>query len=284
MPMRGGSGVLARDQAEPGHKRFADLKLRVLSALVLAPIALGLLWLGGGAWAALVAVAAGGVAIEWARVCGVRAWALPGMILPVLVATASFATAAGLAREAVALLVLGAALLALGAWRSEARGDWLAGGSLYVGIAAIAVVWLREDRPDGIFAVLLVLLVVWASDIGAYLFGRLIGGPKLAPRLSPKKTWAGALGGLALAIVVGILMAAEFGAPSWVKLCVVAILLSLASQSGDLAESAFKRRFGVKDSGAIIPGHGGILDRLDGMLAAAPVAAIVALAWPGAGL
>lgn len=284
MPMRGGSGVLARDQAEPGHKRFADLKLRVLSALVLAPIALGLLWLGGGAWAALVALAAGGVAIEWARVCGVRTWALPGMILPVLVATASFATAAGLAREAVALLVLGAALLALGAWRSEARGDWLAGGSLYVGIAAIAVVWLREDRPDGIFAVLLVLLVVWASDIGAYLFGRLIGGPKLAPRLSPKKTWAGALGGLALAIVVGILMAAEFGAPSWVKLCVVAILLSLASQSGDLAESAFKRRFGVKDSGAIIPGHGGILDRLDGMLVAAPVAAIVALAWPGAGL
>lgn len=284
MPTRGGSGALARGQAKPERGRFADLKLRVLSALVLAPIALGLLWLGGGAWAVLVALAAGGVVIEWARVCGVRAGVLPGTILPVLVATVGLATTAGLAREALAALVLGAALLALGAWRSEARGSWLAGGSLYAGIAAIAMVWLREDRPNGIVAVLLVLLVVWASDIGAYLFGRLIGGPKLAPRLSPNKTWAGALGGLALAVVVGILIAGEFGAPSWVKGGVIAIVLSLASQSGDLAESAFKRRFGVKDSGALIPGHGGVLDRLDGMLAAAPVAAILALAWPGAGL
>lgn len=284
MPTRGGSGVLARGQAKPGRGHFADLKLRVLSALVLAPIALGLLWLGGGAWAVLVALAAGGVVIEWARVCGVRAWVLPGTILPVLVATVGLATAAGLAREALAALVLGTALLALGAWRNEARGSWLAGGGLYAGIAAITMVWLREDRPNGIFTVLLVLLVVWASDIGAYLFGRLIGGPKLAPGLSPNKTWAGALGGLALAVVVGILMANEFGAPSWAKGGVIAIVLSLASQSGDLAESAFKRRFGVKDSGALIPGHGGILDRLDGMLAAAPVAAILALAWPGVGL
>lgn len=275
---------MARGQAKPARGHFADLKLRVLSALVLAPIALGLLWLGGGAWAVLVALAAGGVVIEWARVCGVRVWVLPGTILPVLVATVGLATAAGLAREALAALVLGAALLALGAWRNEARRSWLAGGSLYAGIAAIAMVWLREDRPNGIFTVLLILLVVWASDIGAYLFGRLIGGPKLAPRLSPNKTWAGALGGLALAVVVGILMANEFGAPSWAKGGVIAIVLSLASQTGDLAESAFKRRFGVKDSGALIPGHGGILDRLDGMLAAAPVAAILALAWPGVGL
>jgi phosphatidate cytidylyltransferase len=159
----------------------------------------------------------------------------------------------------------------------------LAAGAIYVGLAGIALIWLRHDPLAGLPNILFLLLVVWASDVGAYLAGRLLGGPRLAPRISPGKTWAGACGGLLAAVAMGYIVAVCFwlssgGAGlSW-RIAVVAVALGFASQLGDLLESAIKRHFGVKDSGRLIPGHGGLFDRLDGFLTAGPLAALLALA------
>jgi len=153
----------------------------------------------------------------------------------------------------------------------------LAAGLVYVLPAAAAVVWLRNDAAVGWANVLFVLLTVSLTDVGAYLFGRLIGGAKLAPSISPGKTWSGAAGGLAIALAVGLGAAGFTASPAWRALAVAAAL-SVASQAGDLLESAIKRHFGVKDSGGLIPGHGGLFDRLDGLLTAAPVAALLAVA------
>jgi phosphatidate cytidylyltransferase len=153
----------------------------------------------------------------------------------------------------------------------------LASGVCYLGPATLALIWMRGDNDIGRANVLFVLLVVWASDIGAYLAGRAIGGKLLAPLVSPGKTWSGAVGGLCSAMLVGA-GAALLGGGAVLHGMLVAALLGIASQLGDLLESALKRHFGVKDSGRLIPGHGGLLDRLDGLLMAAPVAAALILA------
>jgi phosphatidate cytidylyltransferase len=150
-------------------------------------------------------------------------------------------------------------------------------GVAYIAPASVALIWLRGGEA-GRADVLFVLLIVWASDIGAYLAGRLFGGPRLAPRISPGKTWSGAIGGLVAAALVGVVAALLVPDARVLPAALLAACLGIASQTGDLLESALKRRFGVKDSGRLIPGHGGLLDRLDGMLLAAPLAALMALA------
>lgn len=155
-----------------------------------------------------------------------------------------------------------------------ARGRFAAFGLIYAALPAAALLWLRV-QPDGLMDVLFLLVVVWMTDIGAYAAGRLLGGPKLAPAISPGKTVSGALGGLVIGVAAGMLVARAGGA------LMPAIVISLVSQAGDLAESALKRRLGVKDSGRTIPGHGGLFDRLDGVLAAAPVAAVLAMLAQG---
>jgi phosphatidate cytidylyltransferase len=152
-------------------------------------------------------------------------------------------------------------------------------GVPYVGLGMAALAWLREDAEAGRAALLFLMLLVWASDIGAYMTGRLVGGPKLAPSISPNKTLSGALGGLVTA--VGVALAVSFvvqppGSIAWTM--AVAAVLGIVAQAGDLFESAIKRKAGAKDSGHLIPGHGGLLDRLDALLAAAPIAALLALA------
>jgi phosphatidate cytidylyltransferase len=216
--------------------RWADLRLRVLSATVLAPLALACLWLGGWYWAVLIALAVVGLGHEWIELCR----------------------------------------------RGAASPATRALGIPYIGLGAVALLWLRADGGAGRANVLFLVLVVWASDIGAYGVGRLVGGPRMAPAISPGKTWSGAAGGLFAAMAVGWLAGAALArgradAPDTVALAVAAAL-GLAAQAGDLLESGIKRHFGVKDSGTLIPGHGGLFDRMDGMLAAAPVAALVALA------
>jgi phosphatidate cytidylyltransferase len=142
----------------------------------------------------------------------------------------------------------------------------------------VALLWLRADPRAGFANTLFVLAIVWGSDIGAYMVGRLVGGPRFAPAISPGKTWSGAAGGLVSAALAGLLVAACFSSdfsPSHVM--ELAIGLGIVSQAGDLLESVLKRRFGVKDSGSIIPGHGGLLDRVDALLAVAPVAVLLAL-------
>ena len=145
-------------------------------------------------------------------------------------------------------------------------------GGLYIGPAIAALIWLRA-QPDGYWWVLLLAAIVWGGDVGAYLIGRLVGGPRLAPAISPGKTWSGAAGGTLVAVLAAIAVWPERIA----LVAPIALFLSIVAQAGDLLESAVKRRFGVKDSSRLIPGHGGLLDRLDGVLTSAPAAAVVVL-------
>ena len=239
---------------------------------MLAPIALLCLWSGGRVWEALVTLVAVGVAWEWVELGRSRPLAWPGVLVPGAVVLSGAAVAAG--RGSLALLLLGAGML--GAWLASGS-RFLALGLLYVGVGALTLMWLRGDDGAGRANVLFLVLLVWASDIGAYIAGRLIGGPKLAPAISPSKTWAGAVGGLLAAALVGALVAVALGGVAPGRAALVAAGFGVASQAGDLLESWIKRRLGVKDSGRLIPGHGGLLDRLDGLLAAAAVAALLGI-------
>jgi len=262
----------------PAPMRWGDFGLRALSALVLAPLALAALWVGGPAWVALLALAMVLLAMEWARLCRLDPLRPPALLLPLLLL---FAGLAALLREehtAVAVLVLGMWLLMrVGGLMRAPGARWLALGLPYIGLPALAMYWLRLDPVAGRGNVLYVVLVVWAADIGAYFVGRLVGGPRLAPAISPGKTWSGAVGGLCAGLAAG-LAAAEWLAPgASLRPALAALVLAAVSQAGDLFESWIKRRSGVKDSGHLIPGHGGLMDRLDGMMAAALAAALFAM-------
>lgn len=254
-----------------------DLPRRLASAALLGPPALALAWVGGPLWALLMAGLGAGLAVEWVVLCGFRPLALPGLAVPALAAAAALAGAIGRFGSGVAALAVGAALAVVLPRTGRGRPLWLGLGVPYVGAGGLAMVWLRAG-PAGLGNLLFVILVVWSSDTGAFFAGRRFGGPRLAPRLSPAKTWSGAAGGLLAAALVGEAVAALAGpAAPWGALR-AALVLGLAAQAGDLLESALKRRFGVKDSGRLIPGHGGLLDRLDGMLLAGPAAVLLALA------
>jgi phosphatidate cytidylyltransferase len=254
-----------------------NLMMRILAALVLAPAAIAIAYAGGWLWAALVTLAAIGLYVEWLVIVGARE--------PRVIALGAAALAVGgiclaLRRIDAALVVLAVGLAAVALLSAERR-LWAAAGFVYAAAAELASVLVRLDPIKGFAALMLVLLVVWVTDIGGYFAGRGIGGPKLWPRVSPKKTWAGAIGGFALSLVVAGGFAA-FGYGQAGPLLLLAAVLSVASQLGDLFESAVKRRFGVKDSSQIIPGHGGLLDRLDGFVAAVVLAAIFGLLQGGA--
>jgi phosphatidate cytidylyltransferase len=155
--------------------------------------------------------------------------------------------------------------------------DWLAGGVAYAGVLLFAPLILRRDPAFGLTAILFLFAIVWATDIVAYFAGRAIGGPKLWPAVSPKKTWAGALGGTLGGIVAGLLTVKLMGLSVTPTLIVVACILSMVAQGGDLLESSIKRHFGAKDASQLIPGHGGLMDRLDGFLTAVAAAVMVGL-------
>ena len=211
---------------------------------------------------------------EWRRLCG--PWSVgPSAVL--FIATPAGVAVAFVAGPALALIVVGAlALLGFLLAQPGPRraSGWVGVGTLYLALPALAITVLR-DGSEGDLQVLWLLVVVWATDIGAYAAGRLIGGPKLAPKLSPNKTQAGLAGGVALATALGAAMGWTLAATPSVLPVLAAAALALVAQGGDLFESAVKRRFGVKDAGHIIPGHGGVLDRIDGLLGAAPVLAII---------
>jgi len=250
-----------------------NLLLRVGAALVLVPLALGAAYAGGVFWTALVAVVAVGLYLEWLMVVGEVRTVSVGTAGALAIAAAGVCCAFGLVDFAV--VVLGAGFVAVTVL-AAGRRVWVAAGLAYASAAELASVLVRLDTSDGWHALVLVFLVVWASDIGGYVAGRGIGGPKLAPRISPNKTWAGAIGGFGASLVVAAAWSLA-GAGGLLPLILLAAVLSVVSQLGDLLESAVKRRFGVKDSSHIIPGHGGLLDRLDGYVAAIVFAAIVGL-------
>jgi phosphatidate cytidylyltransferase len=254
-----------------------NLLLRVAAALVLAPLAIAVANAGGWLWAALVTLAVVGLYVEWLMIVGAAQQIRVVASGVVALAISGFCLACGRIDAALPVLALGLAGVAL---LSPQRRIWTATGFVYAAAAEIASVQLRLDHAFGFAALMLILLVVWVTDIGGYFAGRGIGGPKLWPRVSPKKTWAGAIGGFAasLAVTAGF---AAFGLGKTVPLLALGAVLSIASQLGDLFESAVKRRFGVKDSSQLIPGHGGLLDRLDGFVAAVVLAAIFGILRSG---
>jgi phosphatidate cytidylyltransferase len=260
--------------AEQGSR---DLVMRVAAAAVLAPLAIAIAYAGGWLWLGFVTLVAIGLYVEWLTVVGASAPRVTAAGVVILLgAAASF----GIGRVAIAYVVFAIGVVAATLLSPDRRG-WVALGCGYAFAAMIASVALRLDPVWGFSALMFVLLIVWVTDIGGYFAGRGIGGPKLWRRVSPKKTWAGAIGGFVISLVV----AAGFAACGFGKILPMLLLgavLSVASQFGDLFESAVKRRFGVKDSSHIIPGHGGLLDRLDGFVAAAIVAAVFGLLRGGA--
>ena len=254
---------------------------RLLSSLVMAAGALAAVLVGGWPFVLLVLLATVVMAHEWLHLAAPMR--PPGRLLTLLVAglpgLAVLALAAGFSTLALAALAV-APIVGAGAGprMAELPPGRVAAGTLYVGIPALALVWLRTQAPGGGTHLLWLLLVVWATDIFAYLVGRTVGGPKLAPRISPGKTWSGLCGGVVGAGLTGGIAALALGAGFGLAAAVGA-LLALVGQGGDLFESALKRQAGVKDSGHLIPGHGGLLDRIDGLVFSAPVFA--GLVWLG---
>ena len=271
---------MAADEPDAGaaKPRGSELALRVASAVALAPLAIGAAYLGGWWFTLFWLIAALGVMWEWATLVGPSSSTRLTGIGAVALVAGTFALTSGYGWLALAAVIVGAAAAAASA--TEGR-QWVAAGVVYAAALVLAPVLLRTDPVYGFAAILLLLAVVWSTDIAGYFGGRLIGGPKLWPRVSPKKTWSGAGVGTAVAVAAGMGVGWTAGARNLVALGAVCLVLSAASQAGDLFESALKRRFGAKDSSQIIPGHGGLMDRLDGFLAAALVGAVVGLARGG---
>jgi phosphatidate cytidylyltransferase len=268
------------DLAKTGR---SELSRRILSGAIMAAGALGLTVAGGWWFASLVGIASVLMCWEWGRltrtldtrvetpgVLGID----PSLLLHAAVTVAAVVLVAiGKAGWAAALLAAGAAGLFV-----LSPGQLLpAFGAVYVGLPAFVLVWLRQDAEYGLAAVLYLYLAVWVTDIAAYAAGRTMGGPKLAPSISPGKTWSGLIGGVACAGLAGAAFSTFIAGGSALRLGVLAVALAIAAQLGDLYESSLKRRSGLKDASNLIPGHGGILDRVDGLVAAIALALLVIL-------
>lgn len=271
----------ASKPAPPATARsWTDLGPRVISGLVLVFVTAAALWVGGYVYAAIIGLVFAGAYREWenmvtlapltgAGIGFMAALAVSALVYP---AFGPFLTLAVVAAAAAVALALGSSP----AW-------WRAGGLLFFGIVIVAALSLRGTTDAGVLASVLVGTAVWATDTAAFFIGRQVGGEKLAPWISPGKTWSGAIGGLAVATVLASILWVVFtDSPLWIGV-VIAAALSLLSQVGDLAESWVKRRFRIKDSGDIIPGHGGLMDRLDSITFGVIAAAVLGLLHSGFG-
>jgi phosphatidate cytidylyltransferase len=255
--------------------RGGELALRVCSALVLVPIAIGTAYLGGWPFAVFWGLAAMGVLWEWISLVARSDHRTVLMTGGASLALAVALVATGHLLAAVIVLAistLGVAALAPAKWRT-----WIAAGVPYAGALGVAPVVLRSDSEDGFLAVIFLFAIVWTTDVVAYFSGRAIGGPKLMAQVSPKKTWSGAIGGTLAAVIVAFVLAKVMALSGLFAIAMLAVVLSICTQGGDLFESFLKRRFGAKDSGHLIPGHGGLMDRLDGFITASVVAALIGL-------
>ncbi len=251
-----------------------ELRLRVVSGTAIGIIAFVMLYWSPGAFAVLTFFVAAAMSWEWSRI--VRG-AMPdsGLVVHILaVLAAAVLTARDMAGMGIVAAIVGAvavAALATGSDRARLSGA----GVLYTAFPVIALGWLRGDEPLGFLATLFVVVAVAATDVAAFIAGRTIGGSKLWPEISPNKTWSGLLGGIAAAAVSGALFSLISGTGGAIWLASLGLAIGLVSQWGDLAESAFKRHFGLKDSGDLIPGHGGFMDRMDGIVTASVMAALI---------
>ena len=264
------TGVLARLRALLTDR---NLQIRLLSAFVLIPIVIAVVYAGGWWFAALIALGIVMAIREWGRMVLGDNWLTLTIIMGLAALVAFLGTAPMPVVPMAAILVLAAIVISALAI-AVTRKPWGALiGVPYVLVPAVCLIWLR-GHGDGFRLMMYLFFVVWGTDSGAYLVGRIVGGPKLAPQISPSKTWSGAIGGALIAAVTGLVVAMLHGTELPVIAFGVALLLAIATQLGDLFESALKRRYAIKDSGDAIPGHGGILDRVDGLLVASAVLAL----------
>ena len=257
----------------------SNLTLRIVSSLVMAPLAIAAAYFGGLVFIAFWAIAALAVLWEWDTLVCAEERNLVLATGAVALAGSGLVLAFDRSGVAAAIIVLG--FFGVAAMASKARRIWCAAGLVYAAAILIAPALLRYDAALGFAAILFLFVIVWLTDITAYFVGRAVGGPKLMPRVSPNKTWSGAIGGTVAGVVGGIVVARQAGVAALAAAGVVAFLLSIVSQIGDLAESAIKRRFNAKDASQLIPGHGGLMDRLDGFVAAAAAGALMGLAHGG---
>lgn len=277
---------------EPASK---NLIARILSAVAMIPPVIAATYMGFPYFNILIAVAATAMAWEWCCMVGGGRFTYEGWVLAFglfgVVVTASMAA---YIHSLLVLGVIGVLLIGINEARrltvnlplhsnqmdqavKPKRTLWMFAGAIYIGIPSLSLIWIRSDWEQGFLAVCWLLVLVWAADSGAYAAGRLIGGPKMAPGISPNKTWAGLGGCLVASAVAGAITAhlAELENFGLVKALLVSALVGLVSQGGDLLESAIKRHFKVKDSSHLIPGHGGVLDRVDALLAAIAAATLI---------
>ena len=266
------------------NRATESLKLRVISAGVLLPVALGTAYLGGWPFAVFILIASLLAVREWDRLCGGSGNDTITLAHAVVVAGAVVLAGYNAFGDAVELIGAGAILVGVVALINRRRVLWPLIGVVYVAVPATACIYLRADAEIGRALIMWLFVVVWTTDAGAFIVGRAIGGPKLAPRISPGKTWAGMIGGIGAATIAGVVMAWAGGLVPSVVFAVLGVAVAIAAQLGDLAESWIKRNFHAKHSGTLIPGHGGVLDRVDGFVFAAPALAGVALMTQGSAL
>jgi phosphatidate cytidylyltransferase len=261
--------------------RAHNLALRIASAALLGPAVLALTYMGGWPFLALCFLGAAGILHEWTLLTAGRSE--PQILIPGAIGLLAAALCAGAAlpNAAIGVTVVSAAVAALlSAAVGSAAGrfrtaSWAAGGVIYSAAAFLGPALLRRDPDWGLSALLFLFATVWATDIFAFAVGRWLGGPLLQPSISPKKTWSGAIGGLAGGVAAGLGVAYTIGVGKLGIIGAMTLLLSVLAQAGDMLESAIKRRFHAKDTGTLIPGHGGLMDRLDGFLVAALVALVI---------
>ncbi len=251
----------------------------------MAVVALAAIHLGTWAFGLCVAAGAAVLCWEWARLCYAGGLAkVPGQVLLAAILIALVLAVAGRPEFALVAILVAAAVVYILGMHGEVDPSWMGVGALYIGLPTVSLVWLRSGA-NGEAIVLWLMLSVWATDTGAFFVGRAIGGPRLAPRISPKKTWAGLIGAMVSAAAVGAVTGGFIdGAPRPAPLAAAGAVLAVVAQMGDLGESWVKRRFGTKDSSHLIPGHGGLFDRVDGLLAAALLVAAWQLATDGGGV
>jgi len=251
------------------------VKSRVLSALILAPIVLGIVYLGGLYFVCFAVLAMGIMTGEWRQLTNAGSIGSLGCFAVGIVITAIITTFVLAVPWAVTILFVGVILVWLLARRQTAVSSvWIVSGVISVGCSGIALVWLRAEDLSGFLFVVWLMLAVWMTDICALFAGRFFGGPKLAPSISPNKTWAGLAGGILGAALWSGIWSYWTDIGSIFVLAIIGGGTAVLAQLGDLGVSVVKRRFGAKDTGNLIPGHGGLLDRMDGFLGAAPIVAL----------
>jgi phosphatidate cytidylyltransferase len=271
--------VVEADPEPQTQQSMNNLALRVLSAVVLAPLAIFTTYQGGWAFIVFWAVAAIAALWEWTTMVVGTAYRLMFVSCGGAIAIAGFV--AWLGRPIVAILMVGLGGLAAAIFAPDERRIWVMAGIGYAGALLLTPVFLRADDVFGFAVIMLLFAIVWTTDVFAYFAGRTLGGPKLLPVVSPKKTWSGAIVGVIGAALVALAVTNLFGSFNQLAIIIIALVLSVVSQCGDLFESWVKRQFGAKDSSHLIPGHGGVMDRLDGFWAAALVACVIGLARGG---